>query len=317
MIHNVKTLGVTLVAAFSLSAMAATAASAESFAFYGGNSLTLEGTNDSSEANFIFVSGEVSCPNATYAGTLSGEEASFVELTPSYTGCEAFGLPATFKANGCAYRFTAGTFESGEASGSMDIVCPEGKELKIEALSGGKTVCTVDVPAQTNLSGTSYTNVSSTTHKITVATNTEEKLKYTITGSFFCGSGTHEDGGYSGNALVTTQGAGESTGLAVAKPKPLFVLDPAKVDFEKGGDGKVKEIKIENKSQEKPTIDMTIVANGFKEEKNCGGMTLKEEGNPGDKCTEKIECKKAGASGDYLVLATASYAVYKAELENC
>ncbi len=322
MTHKLKTLGLALVAVFAVCAVAAPGAMAESLFFYGGSApATLKGVHHTAEDVFTVAAGSVKCKKATYTGTLGKEEATSVELTPTYSECTAFGgLATTIEMNGCNFRLAAGEFGGGKASGTMDILCPAGKEIKAKVSVAGITKCTVDIPAQTNLSGISYTNVSGSAHQVTVTIGIEGKVKYTDTagtGLGSCATASGENGSYTGNTLVTTEGATEKTGLAIAVPKPLFVLNPAKVNFEAGGAGKVKNTVIENKSQEEPKLDMTIMEGEFEDQEKCLGKTLKKEKVAGDKCTEEIECEAAGAKGTFLVLATASFAVNKATLENC
>ena len=320
--HNPKALGLVLVAALAMSAVAAASASAEAFDFYAEETpVTLKGAQHSGEDVFTTTVGTVKCNEATYTGSQGEPEASALEVAPTYSGCTAFGLSATLDMNGCKYRFTAGTFESGKPKGTLDIICPEGKEIAVTASFLGTLKCTIHIPPQSNLGMITFTNVEGTAPEVTVAVSIEEELKYTHTagtGSGACSSGSAENGSYTSAALIAGNGGGEaSTAIAALVSKPIYVLNPAKVDFNKGGNGSKKPVVIENQTKEKPRIDLIFTTGDFEPKDKCHNVKLEEQTVKGDKCTEEVECKAANAKGFLFIAATEHYTINKAELFNC
>ncbi len=107
MIRNLKTLGVALCAALALTAVAASAASAN----YTASSYPTTGTAESALGNDVFKTeaGNVEC-KSHFEGTLTGESANLT-VKAKYTNCKAFGfLEATVNMRSCDYLFTTGTF---------------------------------------------------------------------------------------------------------------------------------------------------------------------------------------------------------------
>ena len=154
MTRNLKTLGLALVAAFALSAVLASAASAEFTTSTDNTTLTAEalnvqefaiegtpGENAVSECNQVSVDGT--------AGTASTE----ITVEPTYSGCtlhdEHTGLNpvARINTNGCHYLFTTHENES------VHIVCPaeaEGIEIEAKILGAFRRCLVVHPQTPTN-----------------------------------------------------------------------------------------------------------------------------------------------------------------------
>jgi hypothetical protein len=197
MIRKFKTLGLTLVAMFAMSALSASAASAAEFRHEGGEDAKVIASN-AGEGAHVFTAGligQISCSTATFTGTefLPSPQAT-ITVSPSYSGCTFLGV-ANVKVNmeGCEYRFNTPS-GSGPFTGTVDVICPEGKKINFTA-SG----CTVEVGSQT-LSSVSYTNLATSPKSVRVTSNV---TKITYTGSALCpgATGTHSNGTYSGSAI--------------------------------------------------------------------------------------------------------------------
>jgi len=116
MIRKLKILGLALVAAFALSAVVASAASAQNGLLTAPGPMTLIGTQTGGAgSNALTAFGlTTECSKATYAGhklnsssfIASGE--SKVTITPKYGTCSTSGLPTTVDMNGCDYVFELG-----------------------------------------------------------------------------------------------------------------------------------------------------------------------------------------------------------------
>jgi hypothetical protein len=103
MTRKLKTLGVALVAVFALTAVMASAASAAS---YTSSTYPTTATATSAAGNDVFTTegGTVECASH-FVGTLSAASSSLT-ITPTYTGCKAFGFLEA-SVTGCEYEVTA------------------------------------------------------------------------------------------------------------------------------------------------------------------------------------------------------------------
>jgi hypothetical protein len=209
MTRNLKALGLALVAAFAMSAVAASAAQAEAAHFTATSptgAVTFHATNhptETSEQEFNVDGGETRCSTFTATGTAEATDPEHPEtITESsialhdvtYKGmyfagseaCEAFGLESETAFNGCEYDFHAGTIVNpGTSEGTVDIVCPSGQQVEI-VIAGG--LCTLDFPAQTGINGITYHTVQTEGHpeEITVEAHANN-ITYRETG--LCGNG--------------------------------------------------------------------------------------------------------------------------------
>ena len=152
MIRNAKILGLALVAMLAMSAIAASAASATAFDAPSG----LTKITASQEANFEHTVGvtfgSITCEKVTFVGEASGNGLASGEVIPNYTNCLVAGIAATVDTNGCNYKLFA--------TGTMNIVCPEGKEITATAPASPSTAkCTLHIPAQTGLGKVTYANI--------------------------------------------------------------------------------------------------------------------------------------------------------------
>ena len=110
MTRNLKALGLALIAAFAMSAVAASAASAVNHHFTGtaGDALTTESIG---EQVFESTTGEekgYKCPTVkTVKGTVPEGTVTSVATTPEYEGCKSFGPPgpAKVKQEECEFVF--------------------------------------------------------------------------------------------------------------------------------------------------------------------------------------------------------------------
>ncbi|HEX2097323.1 MAG TPA: hypothetical protein VHF50_08150 [Solirubrobacterales bacterium] len=201
MTRYLKVLGLALVAALAMSVTAASSASATNFKFHSeGTSTVLTGSQHAQNDVFTTDGGTVSCSNATYSGTQSGATVESVEVTPTYSGCTAFGfINVPIHVNGCKYKFGTSTTNY---QGAVHVVCGS-KPIEITAPG-----CTVTVGTQTPDGNATYTNVGSgTTREVTVDVNLSG-IDYTEHDTFEGGcegpTGTLKTNGtYKGAALVT------------------------------------------------------------------------------------------------------------------
>ncbi len=198
MIRNLKTLGVVVAAVFALSALGASAASANFTA--GSSTGNLTGVQTTGHV-FTTSAGTVTCTTAHFTGTWTEANSPSATATPKYEGCKAFGfIGVPIDVNGCSYEFT--TNEGGE----VHVKCPAGKEIEITTRG-----CTTKVGPQT-LKENIYTNTTNpATGKMDVLIHTDitSKIKYNE-----CGT-VRENGTYTGTTTVTgTDTEGKPTDVA-------------------------------------------------------------------------------------------------------
>jgi hypothetical protein len=142
MIRNFKVLGLALVAVLAMSAVVASAASAQ----FTANSYPTTVTATSPLGNDVFtVDGtSVEC-DGHFEGSAS-EASTTITIKAVYTNCKAFGFAtATVNMNGCDY-----TFHSNQ---TVTVDCPVGKVITIVAGN-----CEVQVGAQGPLSTVDLSN---------------------------------------------------------------------------------------------------------------------------------------------------------------
>ncbi len=206
MIRSLKLLGLALVAALAINAVAVGMASADVLTSEK-SVTTLTGTQEGEDV-FEVDGGKVTCTHVTYSGTLTASSSSSVTVTPTYTGCTFVGLAATVTMNGCDYLVTINS-AVGNTTGNVDIVCPTGNEVTVTAPSIGTAKCIVHVPPQNNLTTSTGTNLTGagTTKELTLDINITN-ISYSQTkGTAETGNCETKDnttgGKYTGKALIT------------------------------------------------------------------------------------------------------------------
>jgi hypothetical protein len=118
----------------------------------------------------------LTCFSVKYNGEFGNSGSASDEpmtIRPEYGSCHVFSAlgtrTVTVTMNGCTYQIepTATRTESEQEHflGQTDIVCPEGKVIEVHVFNtgiptheGASTLCTFDIPAQSNLPGVTFTN---------------------------------------------------------------------------------------------------------------------------------------------------------------
>ena len=138
MIRNLKILGLVLVAVFAMSALAASAASANNAYWFNSDTGAADWTKLSGSQfaatpdTLVTHAGTLSCTTATYSGSTGATTTNTITLTPTYAGCTLKPLPgtATIDMNGCVYdieadgQTTTGGVPNGKFDTNTTIVCP-------------------------------------------------------------------------------------------------------------------------------------------------------------------------------------------------
>jgi hypothetical protein len=192
---KIKRLSLAFVVIGAMSLAAASAALAAEFHAEGGPNVSV--TGEQTEAFKLQLTGSgatVNCTQVLFEGTIQGgtsqqTTAQELTLTPTHTGCKAFGLSATVEMNGCKFTVTA----AGQAANTtvFDIAgCTVGKSIQAKTLA-----CTITVPEQTGLSHAVGATNAGPPKDIEV-NNTLQGITYQLSGA-----------GCSGTTGVTTHDA--------------------------------------------------------------------------------------------------------------
>jgi hypothetical protein len=192
MIRNRKALGLALVSALAIFALAANA-SATNPQFHGEEAHTTFAGWQEGRNTFNVDAGTVHCNTASFHGTRTQSTSAELTVTPTYEECTFTFVtpesgPATVHMNGCHYLLTAG--------GTVHLNCPSGP-IRITA-----PLCTITVHPQT-INRVDYTNFGSGAERGVTVTSTATNIAYTQ--STFCpgGGGPRNNGTYSGAVLAT------------------------------------------------------------------------------------------------------------------
>jgi hypothetical protein len=230
MIRNLKALGLALAATFALSAMAASAASAQQGVLTSDGPVTLDMYETGVGLNATTMFGEkIECQGTVYTGhqynvtphmPIPGPT-TLITVTPHYNNanCTAFPGPrkATITMNGCDFVFHIGnTVGADRYALTADIVCPAGQKIEkhvYEGLNEEVPWCTYTIGPQFGLPGA----------RLTTTTNGANDLD--IIGAFenihvekhgMCGAGTTNAGKWDVDLTVKGTGpGGVETGITV------------------------------------------------------------------------------------------------------
>lgn len=170
---------------------------------------TLLSASQVGEDVHTFEAGTWKCNVKTYTGTGTTTTSTTVSLTPAFSGCTS---GTTVDVNGCEYRYH--TRKKGSSSQELSIACPEGKSIVITASN-----CHLTIPAQSGLTGITYTNEGTGKTRDFRVIHSITGLKYSQAPKAFpgCANGSFTNGTYSGSTTIkATNTAGEQVGLSDA-----------------------------------------------------------------------------------------------------
>lgn len=235
MTRNLKALGLTLLAAFAMVAMTASAASAQQGVLTSDGPVTLDMTETGVGLNATTMFGEkIECAGTVYTGhqynvtphmPIPGQTTLFT-VTPHYNNanCTAFPGPrkATITMNGCDFVFHIGaTVGADRYALFMDIVCPAGQKIEKHVYLAPNNE---EIPWCTYTIGPQFMRPGA---RVTTTTNGANDLD--IIGAFenihvekhgMCGAGTTNFGKWDIDVTVTGTGPGGG-------PTPITVTDLA------------------------------------------------------------------------------------------
>lgn len=207
--RNLKLLGLAAMALLAVSAIGTAGVQAATFTSEAGATTvvsTHDGTGKTAHAVIDAAGANLTCAQQVANSSWVGQALAGIRVFVGLSACNSVGQTATVNMNECSLELKAG--------GTMDIVCPAGKEI---TYSTPNPVCDVTIPAQSNKGTLTYTNITTGTSKeITVSPNLTE-LKYTATGAGCPETGTFTNGAFTtGNYFLTGQDhAGKTINIAI------------------------------------------------------------------------------------------------------
>lgn len=202
-----KRLGAALVTVLATSAVMASGASAAKYQAFE-YPAKFDATNVGIHTFKVGLVGTLSCNTATFTGTVFlGAPSTTFEVNSSYSGCKFLGVVGiAVNMNGCKYKFNEPTGVEPSFTGSVDVVCPTGKEISFTA-----GTCTVTIPPQAARKTVGYTDETNGVEEwITVAANVTG-MEYTASALCPNEPGTHTNGVYQGTSKATAQNESGAT----------------------------------------------------------------------------------------------------------
>jgi len=205
MTRNLKVLGLALVAILAMTAMVASAASAHTPAKFTATAGATITAVDTGKVKFTVTGQEVTCEEATYSGVAPAASFESITVNATFNKCKTnFGEAKVtgFGEGGCDFKLYA--------NGTADLVCPEGKDVTVDALT-----CTVHIGSAGNqgLGTLTYTNDASGDVKIGLNVT---KITGNHTDGFLCPFGS--SGSNSEGVLETPAHSGEGANTVPAEP---------------------------------------------------------------------------------------------------
>jgi hypothetical protein len=208
MIRNLKVLGLAVAAVMALGAFSASSALAIEFHSDSSTGNTwLTGETDTSKGigtTHIFdaAGSTITCQNATFKGTQTGNTAPDVTMEAAYSNCtvhvSGFSLAATVNMNGCRYTFLA--------NGEVAVVNAVGKNCTTEPItyrvSNFLGECDVKVGAQANLKSVTYDGNTTVAFGDVVVTPNVTGISGTSTGNLCSTTGAFSNGAYTQGATT-------------------------------------------------------------------------------------------------------------------
>jgi hypothetical protein len=186
MTHKLSVLGLVVMALGGMVAQAASADKLEAESYpvvLTGTKVPHTETSTGTVKTFDLYKNDVGtyeCKQSSYIGAQSStDNKTTITLSVSRSECVFVGLKVVVDMNECDYRFRIGGSTS--TTGTLDIICPAGKEITETVFPGASPSCIIHIPPQEGLVGITYSNLGvGTTREITVKVDIST-IKYSMT----------------------------------------------------------------------------------------------------------------------------------------
>lgn len=149
-----------LAAALAVASIAVVSASAET----GGHFVSevphtiLEG-EDPPGSNYAFSDAGAglgfNCEEVKFSGTMVGETATEIILSPTFVNCKSEAKPVNVKMNGCVFLLTIRKVEPDKKDNTIHLSCPGASTVEV-TVEGGFGNCVITIKAQTPMGGMAY-----------------------------------------------------------------------------------------------------------------------------------------------------------------
>ena len=189
--RKIKALGLALMAALALTAVMASAASAQFTSTSKHTNLT-GGQVTTHKFTAGTGIGAITCTTATFNGTAASESETTQVVTPSYAGCkDSLGRTVHVSVGTSRYEFT-----SGAGKGLVHII---GGPIVLTVT--GSTHCTITITSQTGNNNVAYAQKG---NNLEVTTTTNNIHSHIAGGGFACGTSntTSSTGSYTGATIM-------------------------------------------------------------------------------------------------------------------
>lgn len=155
--------------------------------------VTVHGSEPHGNTTIITEAGTWTCDHTVH-GELS-QASQTLTLKPTFTNCTWNGFPGSVAVEGCDYLYHVTTRVAADKyRAHMDIVCPEGKSIKVTAAT-----CKFEIPGQTGLTTVDFDDMTTSPQSLNdlTITDTAAGTTYKVTqdgfGCPFSGTG-HKTG---------------------------------------------------------------------------------------------------------------------------
>jgi hypothetical protein len=205
MIRNLEVLGLAVFASVAMSAVGASAASANPFFHSEFAGVFLTGAQGEATANVLTTDlGEMKCNVVKFNGSQGAMTTTTMTLTPKYEECKIGMQNVQVTTNGCAYTFHLEE-QTEPIEARMGIECPfAGGKIEIDAPQ-----CTITIPAQEPRKEVTFTNEGAGATRAVIADLNVGGIHYTEHGGGCVGATvTTENGTYTGQITVKAEDAG-------------------------------------------------------------------------------------------------------------
>ncbi|HEX9968478.1 MAG TPA: hypothetical protein VGB06_11110 [Solirubrobacterales bacterium] len=215
MSNKLKAIGLGLIAAMAMSAMAVVNATAEiggHFVSSDPGTTSIVGSEGGTHVlHFVSEGGaegsRIGCDNDSYTGSVSGGTATAITITPAWSECYTTGTPGTkfdIDERGCDFSFKVGKNPAGH--NTAEVICPAGTAGILITHPN----CGIVVPPQ-SVNGVSYTN-QGTPHEVTLTSTVKGITTYYHSGAcIFLGTNHKSEM----NGSVTVEGRVGATKVSV------------------------------------------------------------------------------------------------------
>lgn len=157
---------------------------------------TLSGEGVTAQVFEFPGAGTVKCNSAKFTGTVTGTTVNEIQVSPSYSGCSAFGFATTHLfTTQCGFK-SDGLSGSGVFTATVHFLCSGTGKIVFTPTFLGASVCTIEVSSQTPGNVVHVANQDNEDYLL--VTSTLNGISHTAG----CGTSAASDATYSGSIAI-------------------------------------------------------------------------------------------------------------------